>query len=325
MQEWTPRGLPPEVLHDGAAYHRALYPQGRVDLLASWHARSSAPLVAAAAATLHDGDLVVDYGAGAGGSAIELLKLLDRQGTSVDLLLVDPLPSWLSNAWNLLHERAGIHFRLSAITEGGSGKRGFLPLQELLGGRQADLILSSSMLHLVPSKARAGLLEQWRDCLLPTGRLLWNSGDIDHPARPADVALIHDPYRRVRQLVCDDPAYRAALSRLDPAAAERIEHEAQRIFPLPPAIAEVEEQLRAAGLQGAVTTQTVRVDYDDAARFILVDRLSRVAGGIAQQAERDALLLRHLSTALGELAAVGQADGVAYRSFWTYGTYTRGG
>ena len=319
MEEWTPAGLSVEELHDGESYHRALYPRGSVDVLASWHAQSSAPLVAAAAEVIEKGDVVVDYGAGSGGSAIELLKMLDAKGIEVTLVLVDPLPSWLSNAWRVLHGRSDVHFILSTTPVGPDGRREFLPLPYLLRGVQADVIVSSSTLHLVPQKALPGLVAQWRQCLRPNGRLFWSSGDLQSPSRPAECALLHDPYRRVRALVREDPSYQSALRSMPAARAEHLEREAERVFPPSPPLGQIMAALEAEGFLGTVTGQQVPVTNEDATRFILVNRLSRIAAAVEDREARNKQLVCHLATALAELRVGGQANEAGYRSWWSYG------
>ena len=57
--------------------------------------------------------MVVDYGTGTGGSAIELLKKLDESGVTIDLVLIDPLVSWFAKAREILGDREGVQFELS--------------------------------------------------------------------------------------------------------------------------------------------------------------------------------------------------------------------
>ena len=60
------------------------------------------PLIDLALPHITHGSVVVDYGTGTGASAIELLKKLDGEEIRVNMILVDPLVSWFSKAWELL-------------------------------------------------------------------------------------------------------------------------------------------------------------------------------------------------------------------------------
>ena len=74
---WEPEGLSDKEIADGDSYHRALYHDGDVENPAEWHKDSVNKLVELSLPHICEGSLVVDYGSGTGGSAIELLKALD--------------------------------------------------------------------------------------------------------------------------------------------------------------------------------------------------------------------------------------------------------
>ena len=165
---WTPEDLSSEDIGDGEAYHRALYPSGDLGAPSSWHRDSVGPLIDLALPHITNGSVVVDYGTGTGASAIELLKKLDDEEIRVDMILVDPLVSWFSKAWDLLGDRDDVHFELSILTDA-HGNTSFRDLREILGGRKADVIISSSTLHLVPARAMGGLAEQFAESLTEGG------------------------------------------------------------------------------------------------------------------------------------------------------------
>ena len=81
-----------------------------------WHRDSVGPLIDLALPHITHGSIIVDYGTGTGASAIELLKKLDGQEMSVKMILVDPLVSWFSKAWDLLGDGDDVHFELSILT-----------------------------------------------------------------------------------------------------------------------------------------------------------------------------------------------------------------
>ncbi|MDC0056366.1 class I SAM-dependent methyltransferase [Deltaproteobacteria bacterium] len=324
LQNWTPEGLSESDLADGDLYHRSLYAEGNLEQPLSWHRDSIAKLVQAAADRISDGDIVVDYGTGTGGSAIELLKVLDSQGIQITLVLVDPLPSWFSKAWELLHQRSDVEFRLSFDYDSKLGRKRFFTVTELLDGRQANLILSSSTVHLIPSKTIPSLIEELYAGLVPGGWFIWDSGDIDTPTRPVSSCLLHDPYRGVQVKAIASAEHQAALSSLDDELqAQRILQKTGRIFPTPPKMNIITDAIDAVGFQSEYTTLEVSMADVDALRFILVPRLAAVAAGIEDESVRTVLIERCLAETLEELRASGQADENGYRSHWIYGAHQK--
>ena len=99
---WEPSGLSDAEVEDGEAYHRALYHDGDTNRPVNWHKNSVERLIEMAIPHISEGSLVVDYGSGTGGSAIEMLKSLDERGVGIELILIDPLVSWFSKARELL-------------------------------------------------------------------------------------------------------------------------------------------------------------------------------------------------------------------------------
>ena len=97
---WEPDSISQNEIADGEAYHRALYINGDIGRPANWHRESAEMLVQLAIPHIKDGSLVVDYGSGTGGSAIELLKEVENRGMEINLVLIDPLVSWFSKAWD---------------------------------------------------------------------------------------------------------------------------------------------------------------------------------------------------------------------------------
>ena len=320
---WTPEDLSSEDIGDGEAYHRALYPSGDLGAPSSWHRDSVGPLIDLALPHITHGSVVVDYGTGTGASAIELLKKLDDEEIRVDMILVDPLVSWFSKAWDLLGDRDDVHFELSILTDA-DGNTSFRDLREILGGRKADVIISSSTLHLVPARAMGGLAEQFAESLTEGGALVWDSGDLESGFRPGDSALLHDPYRRVREILRTDAQRESLLAMMSDEDRNKSEKRLDRIFPLPFSVEVITDALGDAGFSSEVSEKVVRFSNDDAERFVLVPRLAEIAAPLLKGIEREGAIKRALKVSLGELANQGKADGLAYRSHWIYGYHRRG-
>jgi SAM-dependent methyltransferase len=317
---WEPSGLSDAEVEDGEAYHRALYHSGDINQPANWHKESVDPLIKEAMDNISEGSLVVDYGTGTGGSAIELLKKLDECGVTIDLVLIDPLVSWFAKAREILGDREGVQFELS-ISKDEAGQIRFRRLEEMLGGRKADVIISSSTLHLVPAKAMDDLAIQFADSLSDDGVLIWDSGDLESDFRPINSALLHDPYRAVRDILRDNSQRIEVLSRLSNEEANKTEKRLDRIFPLPFTVEVIIDSMRDAGFTTQISERVVEFEKDDAERFVLVPRLAEIAAPLMKGEQRDNEIKKALELSLGRIADDGKGTDSSYRSHWIYGTH----
>ena len=317
---WEPIGLSEEEVEDGEAYHRALYHSGDINRPANWHKESIEPLIEEAMDNISEGSLIVDYGTGTGGSAIELLKKLDERGVEIDLVLIDPLVSWFAKAREILGDREGVQFELS-ISKDEDGQIKFRRLEEILGGRKADVILSSSTLHLVPAKAMDDLAIQFAGSLSDDGVLIWDSGDLESDFRPRNSALLHDPYRSVREILRNNSQRIEALSRLSNEEANKTEKRLDRIFPLPFPVEVIIDSMREAGFTTQISEKIVEFGINDAERFVLVPRLAEIAAPMMNGERRENEIKNALKCALRRLADDGKGTDSSYRSHWIYGSH----
>ena len=317
---WIPGKLSEEEIADGEAYHRALYHSGDINQPANWHKESVDPLIEKAMENISQGSLVVDYGTGTGGSAIELLKKLDHNGMTIDLLLIDPLVSWFAKAREILGDREGVQFELS-ISKDESGQTRFRRLEEMMGGRKADVIISSSTLHLVPAKAMDDLAIQFAGSLSDDGVLIWDSGDLESDFRPINSSLLHDPYRAVRDILRDNRQRIEILSRLSNEESNKSEKRLDRIFPLPFPVEVIIDSMREAGFNTEISEKIVEFENDDAERFVLVPRLAEIAAPLIKGKQRDKEIKKALKVALRRIADSGRGTDSSYRSHWIYGTH----
>lgn len=320
---WEPDRISENEIADGEAYHRALYINGDIERPANWHRESADRLVKLAIPHIKDGSLVVDYGSGTGGSAIELLKEVENRGMEINLVLIDPLVSWFSKARDLLKGRQNVHFELS-IKKDDSSKLSFRRLENMLGGRKADVIISSSTMHLIPERAIRDLASQFAGSLKENGVFIWDSGDLESEFRPAHSALLHDPYRAVREILRNDENRAKRLSEM--SSEEVLQHEGRldRIFPGPYSIDVILDALSAVGFSSETHDEVVGFSNDDAERFALVPRLSEVAAPLLLGEERDEAIRGALKVALAEIAEQGKGSKSEYRSHWVYGVHRLG-
>ena len=317
---WAPGKLSDEEIADGEAYHRALYHSGDINQPANWHRESVEPLIEEAIDNISEGSLVVDYGTGTGGSAIELLKKLDESGVTIDLVLIDPLVSWFAKAREILGDREGVQFELS-ISKDEAGQIIFRRLEEMLGGRKADVIISSSTLHLVPAKAMDDLAGQFANSLSDDGVLIWDSGDLESDFRPINSALLHEPYRAVREKLRNNSQRIEILSRLSNEETDKSEKRLDRIFPLPFPVEVIIDSMRNAGFTTKISEKVVEFGNDDAERFVLVPRLAEIAAPLMNGKQRDEEIKKALKFALRSIAENGRGTESSYRSHWIYGTH----
>ena len=317
---WMPEGLSEPEIADGEAYHRALYLDGDIGHPAGWHRDSVERLIQLAIPHISEGSTIVDYGSGTGGSAIELLKVLDEIGIKVQLILVDPLPSWFGKAREILGDRDDVHLELSVGVDE-DGKLKFRKLGDILSGRKVDVIISSSTLHLIPERAISGLAREFHESLRPGGAFVWDSGDIECDFRPDDSARLHDPYRAVREILREDAGRMELLARLGEDGALKEEKRLDRIFPEPFSLDVIIGALEEAGFEGEVSDKVVDFSKKDAQRFVLVPRLAEIAAPLLEGEARGSAIKRALERALKDMEEEGFADEHHYRSHWVYGRH----
>ena len=205
---WQPG---PEIdLEDGRALHDLLYEGSDLRFPRSWCSAATGFVVAGALdvvesrlAAAREGDVirVLDYGAGTGLAAIELLKAchergieerLHRQGATLEVHLVDLPSSWFAQGYELLRDCSWTRFH-SVRAPGG----GFRPLSEVTRGLTMDAVMANMVFHLIPPSALPRVAAELAAITRPGGRLTWSSPDLGPPGPYA--VLFHDPNRALRK------------------------------------------------------------------------------------------------------------------------------
>lgn len=216
---------------------------------------------------VNDDDIVVDFGAGTGTSAINLLKSLDKK---ITLWLVDNSPSWLGKAYELLHEVPNVKYFILEK----KGNR-YATLAETIGENVADHVISANTVHLIPD-----IGEVFRGIALAikkNGTFTFQTGNFLREDRPDGALMIDDTVRTVHdialEIVRTDPKYKDYREGLN----ERIDaEEAQRkfVFPEPRPIEFYLKALSYARLKhNNAMFIPVRIRYDDWLDFLRVKRL----------------------------------------------------
>jgi SAM-dependent methyltransferase len=209
-REDTWRPDPGTDLEDGRALHELLFVGGDLRYPRLWCTAPTGFVVAGALeaiearlASAREGDAirVLDYGAGTGTAAIELLKAcrergierrLGRRGATLELHLVDLPSSWFAQGFALLKGCAWTRFHSLRAADGS-----FRPLLEVTGGRAMDAVMANMVFHLIPPRALGRAAADLARVVTPGGRLLWSAPDLAPPGSYA--VLLHDPNRALRE------------------------------------------------------------------------------------------------------------------------------
>lgn len=350
-REDTWRPDPGTDLEDGDALHEILFTAGDIRFPAAWGSGPTGFVVAGALEAIEarlaeasPGETirVLDYGAGTGTAAIELLKAcrerrmeqrLARQDVGFELHLVDLPSSWFAKGYELLRECAWTRFHSLRDPE-----VGFRGLPEATGGVFFDAAMANMVFHLIPPKARDRAVDGLADVLAPQGRLLWSAPDLG-PAGPYAV-LLHDPNRALRErwleLLADtsggpdglstalEEALRLARERFDEEALRDAQRRAdRRILPRPLA-AEVAAALERR-FSGEVELRAYEMLAEDVVRGLLVP--SNQAEYIPEIPDRDLrervireLMLGEVIPAL-QAGPAGTALGLSLH--WTLGAFVK--
>jgi len=205
---WHPE--PATSLEDGRALHGLLYAGGDVRYPRLWCSAPTGFVVARALevveqrlATAVRGSVirVMDYGAGTGLAAIELLKAcnergierrLERLGVKLEVHLVDLPSSWFAQGFELLRNCGWTRFHSLRASDGG-----FRRLSEVMGGDTVDVVMANMVFHLVPPQALERMAEELAGVTDEAGRLVWSSPDLGPPGPYA--VLFHDANRALRK------------------------------------------------------------------------------------------------------------------------------
>lgn len=278
---------PDKPVSKGAtAFHEAVFNS-------SWIKDIMRELADIARPDIRNGDIVVDFGAGTGTSAILLLEHLGQQ---TNLWLVDNSHSWLGKAFELLHNFSNVEY---FVLEKNGDK--YDTLAETVGNGVVNHVVSANTVHLIPDIREVFLGIALS--LKKNGTFTFETGNFIREGRPEGALMIDDTVRIVHDLalgiVRTNPKFAVYKKGLD----ERIEaEEAQRkfVFPDPRPIQIYLDALKEAGLifQEPIYIP-VKVKYDDWLNFLRVKRLQagilpEIGGkepSPKEEEDRDALII----------------------------------
>ena len=323
IKHWKPVNLSSEKLLDGQIYHKSLYFDEHGLNPRKWHRDATKPLIDLAINEIKNGDIIVDYGSGTGGSAIELVKRLDSLGLDFKLILVDPLESWFSNAYKLLKDRPNVFF-CKSYGKNSKGLFSFIKLDKLLGSNKVDVILSSSTIHLIPANTLSSLFEEFYNSLSENGKFIWSSGDIPSNYMPSFSNLLHDPYREILKLIKNDAEYHKYELRYNENEVLKMNKKADRIFPCSKDIEFYLDSLSQSNMEGEIFTKIISKSIDECKLFMKTPRLSEIAGLISDINERN-IFIEKLLLSLTEKSSNSTLfrNGTSFSSYWHYGIFSK--
>ena len=246
-------------------YHSAV-------ITTTWYENNLKPLIGIIKTKLnnHD-DIVVDFGAGTGVSALFMLKNINSK---LKLLLVDNSPAWLAKAYEELRKYSKVQFYILAKKE-----NKYSTLEKTIGNEKAHIVVSANTIHLIPD-----IKEVFRGIYLalkPNGHIVLQSGNIKRQGRLKGILMIDDTVNKVHEeairiIKKDDYflKYRKGLNqRLKSEFGQR-----KFIFPDPRPLMFYIAALKKVGFTKInAKYKRVKVKYSDWMRFL---RIRRIQAGI---------------------------------------------
>lgn len=296
------------------AYHDAV-------VNAFWHIENINGLIELVKGQIKEGDIVVDFGAGTGASAVYLLRHIPENFT---LWLVDNSPSWLGKAYDVLGNETKVKYFLLEKIE-----NRYATLAETIGKNVADYVLSANTFHLIPTLQETfkGIYE----ALKPRGTFVLQSGNITREDRDEGLLMIDNTVKRVHDIAIKLLLKNSKFSKYRKGLSEKIEQEeSQRklVFPDPRPTKHYLEILKSVGFENEeVSHRKIKVLYKDWLEFLRVRRLQagilpEIGGkdaSLQQEQDRDELITKASLELFKELETKNPfADKESFSAEWTY-------
>ena len=271
---------------------------------------------------IKDNDIVVDFGAGTGVSA---MRLINKLKANFKILLVDNSAAWLGKAYEILSRNSNVQFYLLE-----KNNERYATLSETIGLEVADHVICANTVHLIPDLKEA--FEGINSALKPKGTFTFQSGNIMRHGRKEGILMVDDTVKRVHDIALDivrnDKRFSKYLGELD----RHIELESsQRKFVFPDPRPE-EFYLNSLKSSGFVIQKShyklIRIAYRDWLDFLRVKRLQagilpEIGGkdpGPEEEKDRDDLITMAANGLFAELEKDNpMADDKSFTVEWVYG------
>lgn len=253
--------IPNKPVSEGAtAYHDAV-----VD--AEYYVEALQEYVKLAKDQITEGDVVVEFGAGTGVSAIQLLKHVK---VNFKLWLVDNSAAWLGKAHSVFENKPNVQcYLLKKIQDR------YATLAETIGEGVADKVLSANTVHLIPDIGN--VFKGIENSLKPEGIFAFMSGNIDSEKRDEGVLLVDDTVGMVHDVALDivreDERFSSYREDLD-KQIEKYKPQRSFVFPEPRSLEFYVTKLKEAGLKLVSShCKELKFRYDEWLAFLRVKRL----------------------------------------------------
>jgi len=262
VSEEEPKSWKPDkpTSSGASSYHDAV-------VNAPYYAESLEELARVAKGKIKENDVVVDFGAGTGVSAIALLKSIKFK---FKLWLVDNSPSWLGKAYEIFKENPNVKCYLLRK----AGER-YATLSETVGKGKADHVLSANTIHLVPNLKET--FNGINETLKKKGSFMFQSSNIDRKGRKTGVLMMDDCIKRIHEIAIDlireDKKFEDYKTDID-KKIELARNFRKFVFPDTKPLEVYLKDLKNAGFEQLDSYyKTIRVKYTDWMKFVRVRAL----------------------------------------------------
>lgn len=271
LKTWRPDR---PVSKGATAYHEAV-------INAAYYIELVDDLMKKIRSRIKDGNIVVDFGAGTGISA---MRLLNQIKANIKLWLVDNSAAWLGKAYETFSKN---HYVEYFLLQKSNDK--YETLADAVGDDVVDHVVSANTVHLIPNLEETFI--GVNSALKPGGTFAFESGNIMREGKEEDILLIDDTFNRVHDIAIDIVKREKKFAKYKNGLDQRIQIEnTQRkfVFPDPRPLSKYIESLKKAGFKFEESYHKLfRVPYKDWLNFLRVKRLQ--AGLLPEIGGKDAV------------------------------------
>ena len=293
---------------------------------ASWNNDNIIELIKIMQSKIKENDVVVDFGAGTGASA---LRLLERIKFNINLWLVDNSVSWLTKTYEIFSNNPNVRcFPLEKIEDK------YATLAETIGQESANHVISANVVHLIPNLEQA--FNGINLALKPRGTFSLGSGNIIRDGREEGILMIDDTVEIVHNIALDVVRKNSKFAKYREQLDKKVyieERQRKAIFPEPRALELYLKALKSAGfMYESPQYRLIKVLYKDWLSLLRVKRLE--AGTLPEiggkepspeeEKDRDELITMATNQLFKELTAKNPyADSESFTAEWVYVTATK--
>lgn len=271
---------------------------------------------------IKDNEVVVDFGAGTGVSALRLLKKLSA---NFRLLLVDNSAAWLGKAYEVLNSNPNVDFYLLQKNDDR-----YATLAETIGLQAAHHVICANTIHLIPNVKET--LEGINLAMKPKGTFTFQSGNIARPGRKEGVIMVDDTIIRVHDISLSLIRNDKRFSKYADGLERHIKLESSQrkfVFPDPRPEEFYLNALKSAGFRHEKSHyKLINIPYKDWLDFLRVKRLQagilpEIGGkepSPEEEKDRDEIITAAAQQLFRELEENNpMADDKSFTVEWVYG------